>query len=341
MISIYKDIVANGIFRNAIASIQLGVEDYLLAVEKRPTNNKRLISATRNLFSGVLLLFKSLLAEESAGSDYSLLKAKLLPRKDGDKIIWLGSGKKTVEYEKIKENLRSINAQADFDGLARLHGYRNDIEHYYDANEYQFAAIESFLADAFEVVSGFFIQELGLSKIQMEEVITPDIFKVLVESAAVINNAKKRQSDGFSTMTWYEGAREALSEACCPKCGTSVLLPEGSKDGMAADESYFKCRGCGEVFSYEEIVSSYAEKANDNATNVPPGDIIPPPIFFTCEECGANTFSFPDKRCINCGHKDDLRCRFCDNDIGEWEYDFYLENKYRCSHCVYVLEKDD
>ena len=341
MITIFKDRVADGIFRNAIASIQLGVEDYMLAVENRPSDNKRLISATRNLFSGVLLLFKSLLAEESAESNYSLLKAKLVPSKDGDKITWLGAGKKTVEYEKIKENLRSIDARVDFDSLSRLHGYRNDIEHYYDANNHQFAAVESFLADAFEVVSGFFVQQLGFPRSEMEELITPDIFKVLVDSAAVINNAKKRQDAGFSIMIWHEGSREALAEACCPKCGTSVLLPEEAKKGKDADESQFKCRGCGEVFFYEEIISAYADKRNEDETNVPPGDIIPPSIFFTCDNCRENTFSFPDKRCINCGHTDDLRCKFCDNDISEWEYDFYLENKYHCPHCAHMLDNND
>ncbi len=44
------------ILNNAIDSIQLGIEDYELIGE----NPKRLISCTRNLFSGILLLFKHL-----------------------------------------------------------------------------------------------------------------------------------------------------------------------------------------------------------------------------------------------------------------------------------------
>ena len=341
MNTIYKDKVANGLFWNAIASIQLGVEDYAQAKKEQPENNKRLVSATRNLFSGILLLFKSLLAEESSSSDYSLLKAKLSAKYIDGKIVWLGTGMKTVNYEKLKENLHSINVGIDFKKLSKLHDYRNSIEHYYDIDKLQFNAVEGFLSDAFEVVSEFLVNELDLQREIIEELITPDILNILVESSAVITKAREKQDAEFSHLLWHNGAREAITDTCCPKCGTSVLIPKAARHGTSADEVRFKCRGCGEDFSYVEIVKNYAEKRNDEETGVKPGDIIPPPIFFRCEECGETTFSFPDKRCINCGHEDSLRCRFCDNDIDEWEYEVYIDTSHLCSHCDHILSKND
>jgi len=51
----------NSILKNAIISIQLGIEDFL-KTEKDP---RRALSAMRNLYAGVLLLFKEKLARLS------------------------------------------------------------------------------------------------------------------------------------------------------------------------------------------------------------------------------------------------------------------------------------
>ena len=78
------------ILDNAIAAIELGVEDYKLS-EKDP---RRIQSAVRNIFAGILLLFKSKLAELSRDNDESLLKQKVLPIQKNGKIEWVGEGKK-------------------------------------------------------------------------------------------------------------------------------------------------------------------------------------------------------------------------------------------------------
>lgn len=57
------------ILQNAIDSIALGIEDY------NSSDSRRLISCTRNLFAGILLLFKHKLAILSPpGSDEVLIK---------------------------------------------------------------------------------------------------------------------------------------------------------------------------------------------------------------------------------------------------------------------------
>jgi len=67
-----NDPIAKRLFQNAIDSIELGLEDFGLAKK----DARRYVSATRNVFAGMLLLFKSWLAEESADENYVLLRAE-------------------------------------------------------------------------------------------------------------------------------------------------------------------------------------------------------------------------------------------------------------------------
>ena len=77
------------ILQNAIDSIQLGIEDYELIKE----NPKRLISCTRNLFSGILLLFKYYLYTVNPDLIYIPLKSKEKGRK------------KTLDFKQLKDKL--------------------------------------------------------------------------------------------------------------------------------------------------------------------------------------------------------------------------------------------
>ena len=80
------------ILKNAVASIHIGVEDYLSDDERRS------LSAVRNLTAGVLLLFKERLRRLSPpDSDDLLVKKTLSPTMDKQGALRLvGEGKRTV-----------------------------------------------------------------------------------------------------------------------------------------------------------------------------------------------------------------------------------------------------
>ena len=59
---VISDPIAKRLFQNAVDSVELGLEDFRLA----KSDPRRYVTATRNVFSGMLLMFKSWLAEESA-----------------------------------------------------------------------------------------------------------------------------------------------------------------------------------------------------------------------------------------------------------------------------------
>jgi hypothetical protein len=85
------------ILKNAIASIQLGVEDHKSGDERRS------LSAVRNLTAGILLLFKEKLRQLSpAGSDEVLIKERIRPSRDADgSVTFRGEGRKTVDVQAI------------------------------------------------------------------------------------------------------------------------------------------------------------------------------------------------------------------------------------------------
>jgi len=113
------------ILNNAIESLALGIEDY------NSTDHRRLLSCTRNIFSGILLLFKSKLVELSPpGSDEVLIKQKVVPILDPTGALqWKGSGKKTVDVQQIQDRFSGLGITVDWKRLDRINEYRNNIEH--------------------------------------------------------------------------------------------------------------------------------------------------------------------------------------------------------------------
>ncbi|HDV7284581.1 TPA: hypothetical protein RJ191_001476, partial [Mannheimia haemolytica] len=75
------------ILKNAINSIQLGLEDYELS----KIDTRRIVSAARNFHAGILLLMKyklSLLSPDD--SEDVLIKKKFKPKMENGELIWIG-----------------------------------------------------------------------------------------------------------------------------------------------------------------------------------------------------------------------------------------------------------
>ena len=172
--------VAEAIFQNAINAIELGVEDYTLSSE----DPRRLHSAVRNLFAGILLLFKSKLADLSKSDDESLLKAQIIPTLRNGALRWVGTGDKTVDYTQIKDRFKALKINVDWARLNDLHRYRNDIEHYFDNGRYNQAVVAQYIVNAFAIIYDFIMSHLGSDPRECFSEETWDIFlreKAIVE----------------------------------------------------------------------------------------------------------------------------------------------------------------
>jgi hypothetical protein len=142
------------ILQNAIDSIAIGLEDY------ESTDDRRIISSTRNIFAGILLLFKHKLCELSPeDTDEALIKQKVLPTIDTTGAVnWIGKGPKTVDVFNIEERFKSLNIVVDWVRLKKINKYRNDIEHYYSNMNNE--SVQQLISDSFLIIRDFISNEL-------------------------------------------------------------------------------------------------------------------------------------------------------------------------------------
>lgn len=111
---------------NAVLSIELGVEDYQTGDERR------VLSAIRNLYAGVLLLCKQVLWNESPlGTDGSLIYKDLVPRKIDGSVLMVPKRphRNTVDRQQIEERFKELGLNLDWSKLQDLARIRNEVEH--------------------------------------------------------------------------------------------------------------------------------------------------------------------------------------------------------------------
>lgn len=122
------------ILKNAVDSIALGLEDY----EASESDERRVVSCARNIYAGILLLFKYKLSSLSdPNTDEALIKEKVQPKVVDNKILWVGKGKKTVDYQSIKDRFDSLDIKVDWDRINKINDYRNNVEHYFSNLEHK------------------------------------------------------------------------------------------------------------------------------------------------------------------------------------------------------------
>ncbi len=89
------------ILSNAIDSIQVGVEDYLMR------DSKRYLSAVRNICAGILLLYKEKLCQLSPSHDKEvLIKKDIRPSDDGKgNVTFIVLVKRQWMFKKSRKDL--------------------------------------------------------------------------------------------------------------------------------------------------------------------------------------------------------------------------------------------
>ena len=143
------------IIQNAIDSIQIGIEDY------ESDDDRRSVSAVRNISAGVLLLYKEKLCQLSPDDSKELLiKQNIRPvQNDDGEIIFEGKGNKTVDVQSIKERFKSLKVTVDWTRFDEINKLRNDLEHYYTAMSPD--AVREIVAKSFLLIRDFLSEYLG------------------------------------------------------------------------------------------------------------------------------------------------------------------------------------
>lgn len=311
------------ILKNAIDSIAIGLED------SESTDERRIVSATRNIFAGILLLFKHKLCELSPeGSDEALIKQTVLPAMDGTgSVNWVGKGKKTVDFRNIEERFKSLNISVDWGKLYSINQYRNDIEHYYSPLTHE--SIQKLISDSFLIIRDFITDELGEDP---RSLLGENSWKILVEINEVYEKEKKMCDESLERLNYFsEEILHALQEYNCEKCGSNLIETTDSGD---ATEAYFKCRACEHDVPYEEIVSDVLNDYYAGDAYLAAKDGGDPPVI-NCPSCYNATYVYHENICAACGYTANHKCGRCGGNIPAEE----ISDENFCGYCSYMIAK--
>jgi hypothetical protein len=314
------------ILKNAVDSIVLGIEDY------NNPDPRRLVSCTRNIFAGILLLFKHKLAELSpSGSDEVLIKKKVLPRIDPTTgIRWQGEGPKTVDVQQIQERFDSLGISVNWDRVHKINKYRNDVEHYFSRLSQK--TVQALIADSFIVIRDLIRLHLAQDPLNLLGSAT---WNILISVAEVYEREKQECVEHMKAIDWkYSSLQSALEDYRCEKCGSGLIDVMTTENDR--DSSDFTCRSCGEEWSFEKLaplaISDYFAYAN-YASVKDGGD----PATISCPLCGADTYILDEDVCVICEESAERKCRLCSITIPPEE----IDGRGYCSYCAHMMSKDD
>jgi hypothetical protein len=314
------------ILNNAVNSIALGIEDY------NSTDHRRLLSCTRNISSGIILLFKHKLVELSPpGSNEVLIKQKVVPSLDPTGALqWYGSGEKTVDVQQILDRFTGLGITVDWKRLEQINNYRNKIEHYYGSLSQD--AVRELIASSFIVIRDFVRNHLAQDPLDLLGAVTWD---ALTKVAEVYNKEKEECEQHIQAVDWkYPGLKDALMELNCPECGSGLI--DATPHGGDRSDTEFKCSSCGKEWDFENgadlAMSQYY--AGENFSSEKDGR---EPATITCPNCYHETYVLEANVCVICEESAERVCQRCSMTIPSCE----IDGEGYCSWCAHMMSKDD
>jgi len=317
----------DSILKNAVQSIQIGVEDF------QSPDPRRALSATRNIMAGVLLLFKEKLRVMSPkDSDEALIKQNLIPKYGPNgAVVFKGEGKKTVDVQQIKDRFKSLDIVVDWSTFDKISKIRNNIEHYLVTESAN--AIKELVADSFLIIRDFVTKELGQQPVDLLGVTT---WNALLETSAVLETQRAECKAAIDEIEWDSELMEGVaSELTCLSCESSLLKPVDPDVPQNALE--FKCTVCGDQFELADLLGKALGDYFAYDIYIAATDGGDSPVG-TCWECGRDTYVLEEKLCIACDATPEHdECAVCGAGIGPDEQEFNGLCGYHCSQ----LMKDD
>lgn len=313
------------IFQNAIDSIDIGIEDY------DSGDDRRNISAVRNISAGILLLYKEKLCRLSPEHDSELLiKKDIRPTQtDEGGLIFEGKGRKTVDVYSIKERFKSLNVKVDWKRFDEINQLRNDLEHYY--TEEPPDTVREIIAKSFLLIRDFLTKELNENP---EDVLDVDSWAILLDVKEVYSAEESACKSTLEKVNWkYDTVADSLKYLRCIACSSSLV------EAPYSDDSYptinLHCKSCNTDFVFADVVEQCIGEslAGEAYISVKDGGESP---YDTCIVCGQETFIYSEGCCVACGYEMEYTsCAACAAPLT-------LEDQYNeglCSYCQHRYEK--
>lgn len=309
---------------NAIESIRVGVEDYKAGT--RP----RLLSAVRNIHSGILLMYKEVLRRLSPrDSDDALIMSKIVPVLDKNKKVkFVGAGKKTVDVQEIRERFSALGIKTNWTRLERISSVRNDLEHRHPQMDQK--ALAGLISDSFLIIRDFVTDELEDNP---RDLLGEDTWQTMLEVADVYEKEKGESTRLIETAKWNSAALErGVADLTCDECGSDLLKPQD----VSSNEIILECISCGSTQGPDEYAARAIKLALSGEAYSAAKDGGESPYAF-CPNCGQEAYVMDEDQCAACGESVERECARCGESILAEE----LDSSPFCGYCAHMMSKDD
>lgn len=318
----------NTILTNAVASIQIGVEDF------QSNDPRRVLSAMRNITAGILLLFKEKLRQRSPPNSHDLLimaDSKPTELSDGT-VVMVGAGKKTVNVNQIKQRFSALKIEVDWNRVGKIVGARNEVEHF--KSDHSEARLKELINDAFIVMSTFIEKELGQHPLQL---LGGETWNVILEQARFQQEQEALCMMDMDKVDWpHQACEELAADLRCEKCGSSLLKPKDSNNYEPPDLQ-LECVECGHMSVWGKIIEAAVDDRYGVEAYIAMTDGGDMPVM-DCHNCGASAFICEYGACANCGAElNYTNCALCDVPLTTDEQ--YQDGL--CGYHYHVANKDD
>lgn len=292
------------ILNNAIMSIQVGLQDLRLGTPER------VLSAVRNLHAGVLLLLKARLVELSPEkSDDVLLKQRIEPRLGAfGELLFVGSGRKTVEAEQIRERLQSLGVDVDWARVKALTEERNNIEHY--AAKLSNDALRALASNVLVIVRDFTATELKQDPAQL---FGAEAWGELIKNKEVYDAERAACLSSLQEVKWPHDLGSAIGAYTCSECASQLVRPVDPEASF--EDLDFGCRSCGCEVSTPEFVERALRQhyPHDEYQAVLDGGTDP---LAQCPGCESDTYVVDRQACPLCGYElEYTECMVCEEEL--------------------------
>jgi hypothetical protein len=313
------------ILKNAVDSIQVGVEDYNFDDERRN------VSAIRNIFAGILLLYKEKLCQLSPDEDNELLiRKKIIPvlNEDGD-LEFQGDGNNTVDVQLIKERFKPLGVMVEWKRFDEINKLRNDLEHYY--TKISSASVREIVSKSFLLIRDFVSTELKQNPVTL---FGEECWQSLLNVADVYEKEEQDCKASLEKIDWeYSIVPQLLNKLRCKSCHSSLVFAPNEDD--VYPNINLTCRSCDLDFCFDEVVSECVEESLYGEALRAGMDGGESP-YEGCPECGESTYIHEEECCIKCNYKrEHLNCDRCGNSLA-------LDEQYfdgTCGYCNHIYEK--
>ena len=320
---------ANGLFKNAVESIQLGVEDY--QIEDDP---KRAVSAVRNFYAGVLLLAKEVLARKASEADLEdVIHASYKPVSDGNGgVAFKPASRKTIGFATIRTRFKDFGLPIKLFKLSvlnDLNAVRNDLEHYYSDKPRE--QVREVIARSFPLVSS-----LLRSINEAPKEVLGDNWQVMLDVKDVYDQELKACRKTFEKVEWY-AKFFSDAELVCLQC-QSRLVEQIDPANADHENLICRCNLCGNRFSAKEATECVLETRFQWESYVATTDGGDQPLH-TCPECHSKTYLVTDANigCAWCGFVLG-RCTLCSNELTPETVSLDTS---LCTGCENLMSEDD